>query len=485
MLVETERLAKIISTLRSAAEQLEALKDNDRDAKDQTPDKHPGDKHRDEIHPDKPRGLAAKVIDEYFEGRYQQYGEYEDFGELIVEKADDAGLQLALACALVDHESGGRNIFGCDEGGPFCNLPVTRSRVEHIVDGGKFRHGMQGIGLTQITWWEFVLRAEKLGGAHIPANQLQVGFSLMADYVKTYPFKEALGAYNAGPSRRTSADAEQYAETVADKHEAWKERLKNVGKPEHHGQEEPDNRGDSVYQVRIGAFDTKAAAERFTGFVDGELKDQKVRASVVVLKERGGSGRPDSRPGDASDRDPDKRHDQPDWLIEPIEYIRKTAGGPYIPWERGRFFDGAPAWVDDDPPPKPEVIAREGAFCAAVPTLMMRYNRIWNHDLLDGPRWDPAWFGGVLWYGEYFLDKEKVGERFKGGVNWPVGSLFIKRYTGRDLANQGHVWVKIGPEKMFQYDKQFGGNSRRNLRDTVALAGGCDGVVRPENWLKP
>jgi hypothetical protein len=32
-----------------------------------------------------------------------------------------------LACALVEQESGGANVFGCDKGAPFCHQEVTYS----------------------------------------------------------------------------------------------------------------------------------------------------------------------------------------------------------------------------------------------------------------------------------------------------------------------------------------------------------------------
>ena len=42
--------------------------------------------------------------------------ELNGYGEVIFREAQRAGLDLDLACALVEQESGGRNIFGCDFG---------------------------------------------------------------------------------------------------------------------------------------------------------------------------------------------------------------------------------------------------------------------------------------------------------------------------------------------------------------------------------
>ncbi|MDP9479523.1 MAG: hypothetical protein M3R38_28280 [Actinomycetota bacterium] len=154
-------------------------------------------------------------------------------GAVIVAEAKAAGLDLALACALVEQESEGRNVFGCDHGDvgdrpPYCHQPVTPGRVQLLRDNGNYRHGMNGVGLTQLTWWEFVEQAEMMGGAHLPRFQCRVGFRLLKSYLDRYPYLEALGAYNAGAERRRIGVENGYAGAVAAKHKTWKERL--VGK---------------------------------------------------------------------------------------------------------------------------------------------------------------------------------------------------------------------------------------------------------------
>lgn len=72
-------------------------------------------------------------------------------GRVILEEAKNAELELALACALVEQESNGRNIFGCDhenvgDAPPYCHQPVTRERVQALRDGGNYSHGMNGVG---------------------------------------------------------------------------------------------------------------------------------------------------------------------------------------------------------------------------------------------------------------------------------------------------------------------------------------------------
>lgn len=148
--------------------------------------------------------------------------------DIIIAEAKRAGLDIALACALVHQESSGKNIFGCDHGPtgdvpPYCLHNVTKGRVQKLR-AGDYKHGMNGVGLTQLTWWEFVEQAEELGGAHLPANQCRVGFSLLKSYLDQYPFMEALGAYNAGPENRKTVLG-TYAVELNNKYEAWKKQL--------------------------------------------------------------------------------------------------------------------------------------------------------------------------------------------------------------------------------------------------------------------
>lgn len=158
-------------------------------------------------------------------------------GQIIVEEARFAGLELALACALVEQESGGENIFGCDAGDvgdypPYCHQPVTYERVQILRDGGEYTYGMNGVGLTQLTWWSLVEEAEAMGGAHIPANQCRVGFRLLKRYIDDYSYLEALGAYNAGEGNRRLGIDNGYAQSLANKHEAWKMVLGGAGEEE-------------------------------------------------------------------------------------------------------------------------------------------------------------------------------------------------------------------------------------------------------------
>ena len=153
--------------------------------------------------------------------------ELNGYGEVIFREAQRAGLDLDLACALVEQESSGRNIFGCDFGPewtwspPFCGIPVTRERVqmllEHVDDGG----GSNGIGLTQLTYPPLILDAEEMGGAHLPRFQLRVGFRVLGGYLDRYSLRRAIGSYNGGESNPIFT----YADEVLAKRREWRRKL--------------------------------------------------------------------------------------------------------------------------------------------------------------------------------------------------------------------------------------------------------------------
>ena len=124
------------------------------------------------------------------------------FGPEILAESKRAGLPFALALALVDQESTFRNIFGCDLGQtdtvPWCWQPVTRDRVQALiahVEGGGISNG---VGLTQLTSIDLILKAEAEGGAHNVVPQLRVGFWHLQDLIERHGEQTGIGAYNGG-----------------------------------------------------------------------------------------------------------------------------------------------------------------------------------------------------------------------------------------------------------------------------------------------
>lgn len=174
-----------------------------------------------------PKPPAAVDLGPYRKDAIQVINRYakEPHGQVIAEEADRAGLDLALAVALVDHESAGiQNIFGCDAGGPFCHEKVvpekTRRLIAHVKAGGT----SQGVGLTQLTWKDFLYDAEKQGGLHLPRYQCRVGFALLVQYLGNDDYLPAITAYNTGWGNRYSR-INSYGATVAERHRVWKARL--------------------------------------------------------------------------------------------------------------------------------------------------------------------------------------------------------------------------------------------------------------------
>lgn len=108
-------------------------------------------------------------------------------------------LRYALGFALVQQESDFQHIFGADAGGLFPHEPVTRRRYRQLRDhlratGGQ---GANGVGLTQITYYTYVL--ENPGLWKKRAN-VYFGLALIADNVDSYGERKGLAVYNGGPS---------------------------------------------------------------------------------------------------------------------------------------------------------------------------------------------------------------------------------------------------------------------------------------------
>jgi hypothetical protein len=175
---------------------------------------------------------AIRVFDEYFDNNYNQmFGldtPYTSIGEAFWEECHAEGLRLSVGAGLIEQESGGRNIFGCDHGStgdrpPYCHQWVTEQRVQRLM-AGDFASGLNGVGVTQLTTAQFVIDAQDMGGAHIPRYQMRRGFRLLRQYFRQFDFMNALGAYNAGPGNPGSVYF-TYSTPLAEKIWAWQKRL--------------------------------------------------------------------------------------------------------------------------------------------------------------------------------------------------------------------------------------------------------------------
>lgn len=105
----------------------------------------------------------------------------------------ESGVPYALALAVIERETGFRNVVGDD--GASCGYMQVQERWH----------------------WD---RMERLGVTDLmdPFGNFRVGCDLLAELLEKYPTQEALTAYNSG-----SPGYNQYSYDVMDNYEKWKE----------------------------------------------------------------------------------------------------------------------------------------------------------------------------------------------------------------------------------------------------------------------
>jgi hypothetical protein len=150
------------------------------------------------------------------------------FGRLIVVAARRERLPIALACALVEQESGFRNVYGHDD----VRNPTPRGAQVTRENYLRYRAwrdqglGSQGVGCTQLTWAPYQDRADRLGGCWRIENQLRVAFSVLADQIGRHGVRGGLAAYEAGSPE--SAAGRRYAAEVLERRQDWERRLREA-----------------------------------------------------------------------------------------------------------------------------------------------------------------------------------------------------------------------------------------------------------------
>jgi hypothetical protein len=134
----------------------------------------------------------------------------------IIEEARRAGLPISLGFALIEQESGFRNVFGHDPTIFAGAGNVTKTKyLAYKRARGHTR--MQGVGPAQLTWWEYQDSADRLGGCWVARNNIRVGFELLAALVDRHGEREGLAIYNGG-SRNPN---HRYAQQVLDRRRKW------------------------------------------------------------------------------------------------------------------------------------------------------------------------------------------------------------------------------------------------------------------------
>lgn len=142
----------------------------------------------------------------------------------ILAACKTARLPLSYALATVEKESGFRNVFGND---PTNSIPrswkgtrVTRSKYLVYRVNRRRGKGMQGIGPTQLTWYEFQDQADKIGGCYKPYANLVVGFRLMKNLIAQHGKQGGAQRFNGAGTA-----AEEYGRDWVRRQENWNDKL--------------------------------------------------------------------------------------------------------------------------------------------------------------------------------------------------------------------------------------------------------------------
>ncbi|MDQ5820061.1 MAG: hypothetical protein M3540_01295 [Actinomycetota bacterium] len=155
---------------------------------------------------------------------------------LAIEAAKKAGLELAVACAFLEQESGGgHNVFGHDRDGrgnfifPAKDgvVPVTEQLYKEYKArrGAEGKGGMQGVGPLQLTWFSFQDAADKQGGCWNPRANMAVGFAHAAALIRRNGMQLGVKSYNgSGPA------ADRYLAQMLPRIEKWRRQLKTPAK---------------------------------------------------------------------------------------------------------------------------------------------------------------------------------------------------------------------------------------------------------------
>jgi hypothetical protein len=137
-----------------------------------------------------------------------------------------AGLDLASAATLLDMESaGGHNVWGHDGVDP-CEAYIKGGKVTrenyaaYLKIRGARHQRSQGVGPTQLTWWELQDQADRRGGCWDWATNCAVGFEHLAALIGTHGVRDGFRAYNgAGEAARA------YAAKAIGIRDSWRARL--------------------------------------------------------------------------------------------------------------------------------------------------------------------------------------------------------------------------------------------------------------------
>ena len=129
---------------------------------------------------------------------------------------------LALACAVVEKETGFQNVYGHDavrnpvKSPPGGLLAVTHANYREYLGHRRGGLGNQGVGPMQLTSPGLQDRADALGGCWLPGPNIRVGLEFLAGNIKRLGLRPGVVAYNgSGPA------AQRYGAEVLARARAW------------------------------------------------------------------------------------------------------------------------------------------------------------------------------------------------------------------------------------------------------------------------
>lgn len=142
--------------------------------------------------------------------------------DIIIGESRRVGVPVALGFALIEQETGFRNVFGHDPTIFAGAGEVTEEKYKRYKRqrGPLGKGGMQGVGPAQLTWFEFQDRADQRGGCWKPEHNIAVGLEILAANITQHGRATGIARYNgSGPA------AERYSREVRAKQAEWRERL--------------------------------------------------------------------------------------------------------------------------------------------------------------------------------------------------------------------------------------------------------------------
>jgi len=154
--------------------------------------------------------------------------------ELAARACRKAGLPFWVACALLEKESHGRNVFGHDSGGAGPHgQPVTKERFQDFYRKVLAGATSNGVGPCQITWAGSLQNGKRDGGYFNqmirmgldpwdPEENMVFGFALLRSHYNRLgdSWEKAGTAYNGSPD---------YGRDFLAKVKVWRDRLKIKG----------------------------------------------------------------------------------------------------------------------------------------------------------------------------------------------------------------------------------------------------------------